>query len=173
MTMTSLIARDLAIAGLKNAHAMETQARELSARQSERLSEFPTLEAQIRQHLRETEMQLQRLEGCLEAAGQSASTLKDTALSALANLTAMAYAMAGDEILKNTFANYAFEHYEIAAYKSLLTLCDKAQMHSAATTLRQSLYEKERMAKWIEQHIEEVTLSFLGKEEQRSTAWAS
>jgi ferritin-like metal-binding protein YciE len=32
----------------------------------------------------------------------------------LGNLAAMANASAGDEILKNTFANNAFEHYEIA-----------------------------------------------------------
>ncbi|WP_431015504.1 DUF892 family protein [Bradyrhizobium pachyrhizi] len=33
----------------------------------------------------------------------------------------VAHFMAGDETLKNTFANNAFEHFEIAAYKSLLT----------------------------------------------------
>ncbi|MBV9739879.1 MAG: DUF892 family protein [Hyphomicrobiales bacterium] len=42
----------------------------------------------------------------------------------------------GDEVLKNTFANEAFEHYEIAAYKSLLTLCDKAGVRMAAEPLR-------------------------------------
>ena len=44
----------------------------------------------------------------------------------LGNLAAMANASAGDEILKNTFANNAFEHYEIAAYKSLIKLCERA-----------------------------------------------
>ncbi|WP_315796619.1 hypothetical protein [Bradyrhizobium sp. SZCCHNRI3043] len=31
--------------------------------------------------------------------------------------------MSGDEFLKNTFANNAFEKFEIAAYTSLLSLC--------------------------------------------------
>jgi ferritin-like metal-binding protein YciE len=39
--------------------------------------------------------------------------------------------MAGDEILKNTFANNALEHFEIAAYKSVLALCPAAGMVSA------------------------------------------
>jgi ferritin-like metal-binding protein YciE len=39
--------------------------------------------------------------------------------------------MAGDEILKNTFANNAFEHFENAAYKSLLTLCGPAGADNA------------------------------------------
>jgi ferritin-like metal-binding protein YciE len=29
----------------------------------------------------------------------------------------MAHAPARDEIIKNTFANFVFEHFEIAAYK--------------------------------------------------------
>ena len=52
--------------------------------------------------------------------------MKDAMLAASANIMAMVHAMAGDEILKNTFANNAFEHYEIAAYKSLLVLCERA-----------------------------------------------
>ena len=31
----------------------------------------------------------------------------------------MGHTLAGDEILKNSFANFAFENFEIAAYKSL------------------------------------------------------
>lgn len=164
--MASKVARDMFIVGLRNAHAMETQARELMERQSQRLAAFPAMEARVREHLAETEMQLRRLEDCLEAAGESPSTLKDSALAALGNLTAMGHALAGDEILKNTFANEAFEHYEIAAYKSLLTLCDRAEMRSAAQPLQQSLQEEERMADWIDDHIGEVTLSYLAKEER-------
>lgn len=32
--------------------------------------------------------------------------------------------MAGYEILKNSFANFAFENFEVAAYKSLLTVAE-------------------------------------------------
>ena len=39
------------------------------------------------------------------------STLKDAAQSVMANVMAMTHAMAGDEILKNTFANNAFEKF--------------------------------------------------------------
>ena len=38
-------ARDLLIVGLRNAHAMETQARELMERQSERTGDFPKVQA--------------------------------------------------------------------------------------------------------------------------------
>ena len=111
-------AREIFVVGLRNAHAMETQARELMERQSERLDDYPEVKAKVIAHRQETNEQLERLEQCLDALGEETSTLKDAAQSVMANVMAMTHAMAGDEILKNTFANNAFENFEIAAYKS-------------------------------------------------------
>src|SRR6185369_14612377 len=55
-------ARDLFVVGLRNAHAMEVQARELMERQSERLDEYPEVQAKVKEHLSETNQQLKRLE---------------------------------------------------------------------------------------------------------------
>jgi ferritin-like metal-binding protein YciE len=163
--MTST-ARDIFIVGLRNAHAMETQARELMERQSERLDEYPEVKSKIASHLDETNEQLRRLEQCLEACGESTSSLKDTAQSVVANATAMVHSTAGDEILKNTFANDAFEHYEIAAYKSLLTLCGPAGVGNARELLEKSLKEEEAMAAWVDQNVGRVTMEYLRKEER-------
>jgi ferritin-like metal-binding protein YciE len=160
-------ARDLLIVGLRNAHAMERQAQELMERQSERTSDYPEVKQRLLQHLEETRLQMKRLERGLESLGASHSTLKDTALSLGANLATMAHTMAGDEILKNTFANNAFEHYEIAAYKSLLALCQKAGVNLQAD-LQESLEEEERMAQWIDDHLRAVTLQYLSHEERQA-----
>jgi ferritin-like metal-binding protein YciE len=160
-------ARDLLIVGLRNAHAMERQAQELMERQSERTSDYPDVKRRLSQHLEETRMQLKRLERGLQSLGESHSTLKDTALAMGANLAAMAHSTASDEILKNTFANNAFEHYEIAAYKSLLALCDKAGV-SLQADLEESLKEEERMAQWIDDHLRDVTLQYLSHEERQA-----
>jgi ferritin-like metal-binding protein YciE len=162
-------ARDIFITGLRNAHAMETQARELMERQSERLTEYPDVQAKMKVHLRETEGQLKRLDECLSSLGESPSAVKDTAQSFMGNMMAMAHSIAGDEILKNTFANNAFENFEIAAYKSLLTLCGPAGAGTAKPLLEQSLKEEEAMAAWVDQNVEKVTLAYLSKE-QRSAA---
>ena len=161
-------ARDLFVVGLRNAHSMEVQARELMERQSERLGDYPKVQARVRQYLEETNSQLRRIEQCLDQMGESASILKDTALSFLGNMAAMGHAVASDEILKNTFANDAFEHYEIAAYKSLLTLADRAGATASTASLRQSLAEEEQMAQWIDDNIADVTLSYLAKEERQA-----
>jgi ferritin-like metal-binding protein YciE len=163
MTQT---ARDIFVVGLRNAHAMEIQARELMERQSEKLDDYPEVKAKVAAHLQETNQQLKRLEQCLEACGESTSTVKDTAQSVAANAMAMAHSMAGDEILKNTFANNAFEHFEIAAYKSLLTLCPAAGMEAARAALEISLKEEERMAAWIDANVAKVTMEYVRHEQQ-------
>jgi ferritin-like metal-binding protein YciE len=161
-------ARDLFVVGLRNAHAMEVQARELMERQSERLDEYPEVKSKVSAHLIETNEQLRRLEKCLEACGESTSSLKDTTQSVVANLQAMMHSMAGDEILKNTFANEAFENFEIAAYKSLLTLCGAAGVASARTPLEQSLKEEQRMASWIDSNVEKITMEYLDRREREA-----
>ncbi len=159
-------ARDLLVVGLRNAHAMEVQARELMERQAERLTDYPDMQAKMREHLGETNTQLRRLEDCLEACGEGASALKDTAQSLGANVMAMVHAMAGDEVLKNTFANNAFENYEIAAYKSLLTLCRDAGIDGIRAPLEKSLGEEERMADWMASHVEKITEDFVAHEQR-------
>ena len=161
-------AREVFIVGLRNAHAMEVQARELMERQSERLGDYPEVQAKVKEHLAETNQQLKRLEQCLETIGETSSTLKDTAQSVMANTMAMAHAMAGDEILKNTFANNAFEHFEIAAYKSLLTLCMPAGQEKSRPLLEANLNEEERMAAWIDANVGKVTQAYLANEERKA-----
>jgi ferritin-like metal-binding protein YciE len=166
--MGSTTAREVYIVGLRNAHAMEVQARELMERQSERLGDYPEVREKVKSHLTETNEQLKRLDQCLEACGESSSTLKDTAQSVMANTMAMAHAMAGDEILKNTFANNAFEHFEIAAYKSLISLCDAAGQGSAKSLLEANLKEEEQMAAWIDANIGKVTQEYLAVEARKA-----
>jgi ferritin-like metal-binding protein YciE len=168
--MANTKARDIYVVGLRNAHAMEVQARELMERQSERLGDYPDVQAKVAAHLEETKGQIQRLETCLEELGETTSTLKDAAQSVMANTMAMAHSVASDEILKNTFANNAFENFEIAAYKSLLALCADAGTRSAAPLLEISLKEEERMAAWIVDNVEKITREYVSVEQRRAAA---
>jgi ferritin-like metal-binding protein YciE len=84
----------------------------------------------------------------------------------MANMQAMAHAVAVDEILKNTFANNAFENFEIAAYKSLLALCGAAGVTEAKGLLETSLHEEQRMAAWIDSNVEKVAMEYLAHQRQ-------
>ena len=168
--MASPHARAMFITGLQNAHAMEKQAEQLLERQCERLTRYPKVCARIGQHLEETGRQLRRLEECLGAMNQNHSRLKDAGMALLGNLLAGSHALAGDEIIKSSFADYAFEHYEIAAYKSLLVLAEQLGLAQAQSSLRQSLDEEEKMAAWLLENLQELTLEYL-RREQVEMAW--
>jgi ferritin-like metal-binding protein YciE len=161
---------DTYISGLKNAHALEKQAVQLLSRQLERLENYPEMSEMIRKHTAESEVQADRLASILERHGTSNSMLKDFVTSLSGNLAAMAHIPMHDEVLKNTFANYAFEHFEIAAYKSLIALAEATGDTQAIPVLQQSLQEEVRTAKWIEDRIEATTLQYASREAAGVTA---
>jgi ferritin-like metal-binding protein YciE len=154
-------ARDIYIVGLRNQHAVENQAIELLERQVGRLENYPEMVARMREHLEETREQARRIDDLLAKLDTSASSLKDTGLSLLGNMMALGHSAAPDEVLKNTFANFAFENYEIASYKSLLSLAELAGRGADASLLKQSLQEEEGMASWIAEHIGPTTLRYV------------
>lgn len=147
--------------GLRNAHSMETQAIQLLERQVERLENYPEIEAKLRGHLEESKVQRTRLEEVLESLGESHSALKETVLGLGGNIAALAHTAASDEIIKNTLANYMFEHFEIAAYKSLTQMAEMLGDAPAIAAYQASLREEELMAAWLDEHIAPTTRIFL------------
>ena len=152
---------DIFATGLRNAHAMEAQAKQLLERQVERLDDYPELKDRMRRHIAETEAQQTRLEQILRARSEPTSTLKDAAMSLFGNLAAVAHMPASDEVLKNSFASFAFENYETAAYKSLVEVAQLAGATEAVALLRQSCDEEQAMADWLEAHLDSVTRRYV------------
>jgi ferritin-like metal-binding protein YciE len=165
-------ARNLFVVGLRNAHAMENQALSIMKPQVDRVENYPEVARRLEQHVSETEGQIRRIETVLDDLGEDRSSLKDTALSAVGSLTAMGHSMAGDEILKNSFANFAFENYEIAAYRSLITLAQDTGFENSVGPLNENLAEEEAMAKWLEDNLPTVTHRYLELSEAGQTAKA-
>ncbi|SOC82553.1 Ferritin-like metal-binding protein YciE [Ensifer adhaerens] len=162
--------RDIFVTGLRNAHAMENQALSIMKPQLSRIENYPEVAQRLEVHIRETEGQLKRLATILDALGEGNSTLKDTALSITGSLAALGHAISGDEILKNSFANSAFENYEIAAYQSLITVAAHGGFSSAVETLRTSLDEEIAMARWLNDNLERLTLKFVARRQADLTA---
>ena len=154
-------AQSVFIAGLKNAHAMEKQALSIMQPQINRLEHYPALLRRLEEHAAETETQVERIEKILKSLRESSSTLKDVSLSAMGSMAALGHIPASDEVLKNSFANLAFENYEIAAYISLLTAGRAAGMGEDLSLLEQSLEEEKRMAGWVAENIPAVTRAFI------------
>jgi ferritin-like metal-binding protein YciE len=162
--------RDIYIVGLRNQHAVENQAIELLERQIGRLENYPEMRERMQHHLEESREQAHRIEALLSGFGTSHSTMKDAAMSFLGNMMAIGHTTAPDEVVKNTLANYAFEHYEMASYMSLLVLADSLGHSAGLSALRTSLNEEKAMAEWIEQHIRPTTLRFVERSAAGETA---
>ena len=103
--------REIFTTGLRNAHAMEKQALSIMEPQLQRLENYPEIGQRLEAHIRETNGQIERLDTILEELGESSSGLKDVAQSVAGSLAAMGHTMAGDKILKNSLANFAFENF--------------------------------------------------------------
>jgi ferritin-like metal-binding protein YciE len=162
--------QDIYVTGLRNAHALEAQADQLLSRQVERIENYPAMRQRLQQHIEETRRQSQRLEQILQAHGTSESTLKDLATGFMGNMAALAHVPMQDEILKNSFANYAFEHFEIASYKALIEMARMAGDAQAEPLLRESLKEEEAMAEWAGQALPEVVRTYVQRETEGKTS---
>jgi ferritin-like metal-binding protein YciE len=163
-------AHDLFVTGIKNAHAMENQALSIMKPQASRIENYPDVEAQLKRHIAETEGQIGRLEQILDGLDEDKSSLKDLALSVAGTFAAVGHTVAPDEILKNSMANFAFENFEIAAYKSLIVLAGASGNEKAIADLELNLQEEIAMAGWLDGNIEAVTLKFASLKEAGETA---
>ena len=150
----------LFITGLKNAHGVERQALALIDRQLDHLASYPEISDMLRRHRAETEQQIERVDEILAGFDEKASAAKDVVLGFVGNMAAIAHVFTPDEVIKNSFANHAFEHFEIAAYTSLITLADAGSFSSAMSHLQQSLSEEQRMAAWVLDNIPATTLKY-------------
>jgi ferritin-like metal-binding protein YciE len=161
MQESSETVRSLFVTGLRDAHALENQALALINRQLDRLESYPDLAARLRQHKAETDHQIERHEQILSSLAESHSAIKDTALSISGALAALAHTIAGDEILKNSFASFAFENFEAASYTGLITMAEVGAFSSALPPLRQTLQEELSMAEWLQGNLPSVTRRFI------------
>jgi ferritin-like metal-binding protein YciE len=160
-TLTSDTALELYATGLRNAHALEQQATQLMQRQLDRYERYPEVSQKLQQHLRETEQQIGRLEELMHGMGTERSVLKDWATSIIGNLAAIGHTIMPDEILKNHFANHAFENFEIASYTSLIAMAEATGNAGHVAALRQTLSEEERMATWLRENTAAITLKYM------------
>jgi ferritin-like metal-binding protein YciE len=163
---SSETARNVFITGLQNAHSLEKEAIQLMNRQIERIENYPEMRQLLETHVRETEGQIRRLDEILHTFGEDRSLLKDMATQVMGNIAAMAHVPMADEILKNSFANHAFENFEIASYKSLIAMAEFTGHPRFVPALQESLREEEKTAQAIRDQIEMITRRYLEREAQ-------
>ncbi|MCJ2090120.1 ferritin-like domain-containing protein [Methylobacterium sp. E-005] len=146
---------------LRNTRALEKQGLEQIERQLSGLEQYPDYATVLRRHAEATKTQIARLEQALATLGESPSTLKETVTKVAGSIGAVVHAAAQDETLKNLYAGYAYQYDQVAAYRSLAVIAERAGKSDQAKTFRQAADEETKAAEEIAALIEPVTSTYL------------
>lgn len=162
--------RETLLAWLRDAHAMERATIDNLQRQIDRVGDYPQLEAKLKEHLGQSRDQLRRVEDCLHRLGADPSTVKDVTTRLTGIAQTWLAGIASDEIVKNCMATYAFENFEVAAYRALATAARDSGEYDVERVCEEILEEERAMADWLRQHLPEITRQYL---QQEATARAN
>ena len=154
-------ARAIYTGSLRNTHAMEQQGLQQMEIQVSRWERYPEYAALLRRHIETTRQQVQRLEKALASEGESPSTFKETVTSVAGTVGATVHALAQDETLKNLCPGYAYQHEQIAAYRSLIEIAQAAGATAHVSDFRTSIEEENRAAEQAADLIEPVTRRYV------------
>ena len=149
------------VGALRNTRALEKQGLEQMERQLSGLERYPDYAAILRRHVETTKVQIDRLDKALADAGESASTLKEAVTSVAGSLGAAVHAIAQDETLKNLYAGYAYQYDQVAAYRSLAVIAERAGKADEVSAFHTAAEEEARVAEEIAALIEPVTKTYL------------
>jgi ferritin-like metal-binding protein YciE len=138
--------RDSALlAYLRDVHALEGQAVRLLKAGAERVDD-EYLQLAFRDHLKETERHLERIEGLLEERGAGPSLVKDAMLKAGGLNLSGFFGAQPDSTTKLAGFAFAFEHLEVAAYELLHRVAVRVGDEGVVATAEEILAEERRAA---------------------------
>jgi len=146
---------------VRDAHAMEKQAESMLEKMAGRLEHYPDLKARIEQHIEETRQQQTLIQSVIDRHNTSNSTFKDVMGKMAATGQAMGGMFADDEVVKGAISSYAFEHFEVACYTSLIAAAQLVGDQEGARIFEQIREQEIAMAEWALNHIPDVTEQFL------------
>ncbi len=156
-------AMDVYMTGLRNQHAVETQAIGTIQNELTYMEAYPELHARMKADKARSESQAARLDDLLARHGSSKSVAKEAVVGAIATVAGFAHVAANDDVIKNVLAAIGYKAYEIASYKALATLAEAAGAHQDKGVLEQSLKEEQEMGDWLGSHLPDLVHAYLGR----------
>ena len=156
-------AMDVYLTGLRNQHAVETQAIGTVKNELSRMEPYPELHARMQHEMERSTEQAARLDRLLEKHGTSKSVAKELVTGAVATVAGFAHSGADDEVLKNVLAAIGYKAYEISSYKVLITLAEAAGAAEDRSVLEQSMKEEQEMGDWLGSHLPDLVQMYLQK----------
>jgi ferritin-like metal-binding protein YciE len=161
--MSEANALDLYLTGLRNQHAVETQAIGTIQNEMTYTKDYPELYERMRTDKERSTGQAARLDDLLAKHGSVKSLGKEAVAGAIATISGFAHVGSGDDVLKNVLAAIGFKAYEIASYKALIALAGAAGASADQAVLKQSMTEEQEMGDWLGEHLPSLVQAYLAK----------
>jgi ferritin-like metal-binding protein YciE len=159
----SSVAMDVYLTGLRNQHAVETQAIGTIQNELPRMTPYPELHTRMQQDKERSITQAARLDDLLAKHGTSKSLVKEVVTGTVATVAGFAHATADDEVLKNVLAAVGFKAYEIGSYKVLMTMAEAAGAAEDRAVLELSMKEEQEMGDWLGSHLPDFVHAYLAQ----------
>ena len=159
-----ITATSVYLTGLRNQHAVETQAIGTIQNELPRMKAYPDLHARMElDHRRSTE-QAARLDRLMEKHGTTKSVAKEMVTGSVATVAGFVHGLAPDEVLKDVLAAIGYKAYEIGSYKVLVTLAQAIGATDDAAVLETSMKEEQEMGDWLGSHLPSFVHAYLGQQ---------
>lgn len=152
------------VTGLRNQHAVETQAIGTLQNQMTRTGAYPELHAAMGKDKDRSEAQAARLDTLLARHDTGKSAVKEAVSGAVATVAGFVHAPASDDVLKNVLAAIGFKAYEIASYKVLIALAEAAGAGSDVSELETAMREEQEIGDWLGSHLPMIVQAYLAKQ---------
>lgn len=146
---------DQLVSYLADAHSLEENAL-AQLRTGAETAGYEPLKQVFSEHLAETEEHERLVSQRLESYGETSSKLKDLAQKGGAMMTGLAAKAAPDTTGKLAIQAYAFEHVEIASYRMLCVVAERAGDHETLEVARLILKQEEQAAQKVGGLLEQV-----------------
>lgn len=101
--------------GLRNQHAVESQAITTIKGQLGRMKVYPELHSRMQQDMTRSQQQAERLEQLLTRHDTGTSTAKETVTTIVGKVSGLVHVGSDDDVIKNDLAAVGFKAYEIAS----------------------------------------------------------
>ena len=152
---------DFYLTGLRNQHAVETQAIGTIQNELIYMEAYPDLHARMKADKARSESQAARLDDLLAKHGTVKSLAKEAVVGAVATIAGFAHVAAGDDVIKNVLAAIGYKAYEIASYKALIALADAAGVEQDKSVLEQSMKEEQETGDWLGEHLPSLVQAYV------------
>jgi len=145
--------RELVIAWLNDAHAMENALVQVLEHRVKDAKDYPWVQAKDQEHLEQTRRHAELVKGCIERLGGQTSAVKSVMGTVFGAMQAPMTGLARDEVVKNFLVDYAAENFEVASYRALITAAAEVGDQETVAICEQILLDDQTMAGWLAEHL--------------------